>query len=131
MKKFFSIILLCFLIVLLHNNSFAQGECLTGGCASGSCTYNFPSGTLSTTSSSWTTVSTVNYGGDYQLYSVTSGKTYEWTLCTADGGSASYDSYLTLYNNSGLAILCRSDDYCGDDAKIMWTATFTGTVRIC
>jgi len=49
-----------------------------------------------------------------------------------DGGSASYDSELTLYNNSG-TILCYSDDASGFpyyDAKIRWAATFTGNVMV-
>ncbi|HRD54747.1 MAG TPA: hypothetical protein PKY96_19085, partial [Flavobacteriales bacterium] len=44
------------------------------------------------------------------------------------GGNATYDSQLTLYTDLD-AILCYSDDLCGDDAKIRWTATFTGFVK--
>ncbi|MFH0981933.1 MAG: matrixin family metalloprotease, partial [Planctomycetota bacterium] len=104
------------------------GECLSGGC--GNFVFNYPPGTHSTTSSSWTTVSTGTWAGDYAYYSVTSGSEYEWTLCSADGGVASYDSQLTLWNSGGTTKYCYSDDYCGDDAKIRWTATFSGTVRV-
>jgi hypothetical protein len=106
-----------------------SGECQTGyGCSNFN--GNYPTGTFSTTSTSWTTVSTCIYGGEYAYYSVTSGQTYEWSLCSADGGSASYDSQLTLWNQGGTTRYCYSDDYCGDDAKIAWTATFSGTVRV-
>ncbi|MFH0982842.1 MAG: hypothetical protein V2A79_15070, partial [Planctomycetota bacterium] len=106
-----------------------SGECRTDyGCSNFNS--NYPTGTFSTTSPNWTTVSTCIYGGEYAYYSVTSGKTYEWSLCSADGGNASYDSQLTLWNQGGTTPYCYSDDYCGDDAKIAWTATFSGTVRV-
>ena len=97
-------------------------ECLSGGCAGGS---RYPPGTFTTTSSSFTPVATDIWAGEYAQYNVTVGASYEWSLCSADGGNASYDSQLTLYNNLGFAI-CYSDDACGDDAKIGWTATYTG-----
>ncbi|MCA0235615.1 MAG: T9SS type A sorting domain-containing protein [Bacteroidetes bacterium] len=102
-------------------------ECRTGGCA---ITANqYPSATQSTSSSTFVTVSTAIYAGEWQRYSVTSGNSYEWSLCSTDGGSASYDSQLTLYQDNGTTTICYSDDVCGDDAKIGWTATFTGFVR--
>lgn len=107
--------------------AFGQaGQCLGGGCTFGGS--QFPGGVFSTTSSSWTTVSTLIYAGEWQEYSVIAGNTYEWSLCAADGGNAPYDAQLTLYNTSGTR-LCYSDDRCGDDPKIQWTATFTGNVR--
>jgi hypothetical protein len=89
----------------------------------------FPSGTQSTTSTSFVTVATNIYAGEWAVYNVTSGQVYEWSLCSADGGAASYDSQLTLRTTTNGA-LCYSDDICGDDAKIGWTATFTGQVRV-
>ncbi len=91
---------------------------------------NYPTGTF-TPNTSWQTASTVIYAGEYSLYNVTSGTVYEWSLCVADGGAASYDSQLTLFNNANLATgLAYSDDVCGDDAKINWTATFSGVARV-
>lgn len=122
-----------FLIVLISSLSFLWGkqlqaqECLIGGCTLS--TTQYPLTTQSTTSSSFVTVSTLIYAGEWQRYNVTSGTTYEWSLCAADGGSASYDSQLTLYQDDGTTILCYSDDNCGDDAKIQWTATYTGLAR--
>ncbi len=106
-----------------------DGECVTGsGCLN--FFQNYPSGTFSTGSSSWTTVARDIWAGDYAYYSVTSGEDYEWTLCSVDGANAPYDSQLTLWDQSGTTPYCYSDDFCGDDAKIRWTATLTGTVRV-
>ncbi len=107
-----------------------SGECQTGyGCSN--FVSNYPGGTFSTTSDAWTVVSTCIYGGEYAYYDVVSGSTYEWSLCAEDGGSASYDSQLTLWDQGGTTRYCYSDDYCaGADAKIMWTATFSGIVRV-
>jgi hypothetical protein len=100
---------------------------LSGPCAFGG--NQFPSATQSTSSTTFVTVATNIYAGEWQRYSVTTGNTYEWSLCSADGGSASYDSQLSLYNDSNTG-LCYSDDLCtGSDAKIQWTATYTGFAR--
>lgn len=119
--------LLALLIFQFFSLSTVAQECLTGGCSGGS---QYPSATQSSNSNSWSTVSTVIWAGDYAVYNVTSGSTYQWSLCTANGGSASYDAELTLLNSSGATKLCYSDDVCGDDPTIQWTATFTGTVRV-
>ncbi|MFH1121012.1 MAG: CARDB domain-containing protein [Bacteroidota bacterium] len=97
----------------------------TQGCNS---TVQYPSSTLSPTTS-WKTQNSI-YAGEYTVFSVTSGKTYTFSYCSADGASASYDSEMTLRNNSTNAYIAYSDDACGDDARIIWTATFTGTVKL-
>lgn len=107
--------------------TFSQGQCLGGGCTGG---YQYPSGTLSSNTNSWTTVSTNNWAGEFAVYNVTSGSQYEWSLLAADGGSVSYDAQLTLINNTSLAAICYSNDFSGNVPKIQWTATFTGTVRV-
>jgi len=128
MKKHIRILVGFFIAILLCNNSlFAQGQCLGGGCGGGG---QYPGGTQTTTLTTFVTVSATTWAGDYAVYNVTSGQTYEWTLCSGDGGAASYDSELTLLNSTGATVICYSDDYCGDDAKIIWTATSTTTVRV-
>ncbi|OFX25567.1 MAG: hypothetical protein A2033_06355 [Bacteroidetes bacterium GWA2_31_9] len=124
-KLYIFIVLFIFSIGL--NNTYSQGQCLVGTCTGGS---NYPSGTFSSNTSSWTTISSSIWAGEYAVYSVTSGSTYEWSLLVADGGIASYDAQLTLLNSNGLTILCFSDDYSALLPKIQWTATFTGTVRV-
>lgn len=103
-------------------------ECLTGGCTL--TTSQYPTTTQTTTSSVFTPIAIDMYAGEFAVCSVTSGVTYQWSLCAADGGETGYDSQLTLFHGTTNATLCYSDDFCGSDAKIGWTATFTGTVKI-
>ncbi len=70
--------------------------------------------------------------GDYFTVSVCAGATYTFT--TLDN-TVNYDTYLTLYNNTGGPALAFNDDFdpsgSGVDlSQIVWTAPFTGTVRI-
>lgn len=121
-------IALAFTLLSLVFTTDAQ-QCLTGGCNLTTATL-FPAATQNSFNV-FSVVSTTCWAGEYSLYNVVSGQTYEWSTCTADGGLASYDSELTLSNNTSPATtICYSDDACGDDAKIQWTATFTGVARI-
>ncbi len=101
-----------------------------------SCAYTgdlsqYPTGIFTPTSNVFTAAATNIYAGEHSRYNVTAGQTYEWSLCTADGGSATYDSQLSLFASTNTsAPLDYSDDFCGDDAKITWTATFTGIVYV-
>ena len=122
-----SVGLLMGLLFLSPNLSSAQGECLTGGCAFGGS--QFPSGTLTSTST-YSIVAANIYAGEYQLYNVVAGTTYDWSYCAADGGATTADLQLTLFNNATQTVLCYSDDFCGNAPKITWTATFTGVVRV-
>jgi len=64
MKKLFLIISLIFMTIISY------GQC-------SNCNNNYPSGTSTTTSNSFVTVSTCMYGGEYTNFSVTNGETYE------------------------------------------------------
>jgi hypothetical protein len=97
----------------------------TQGCNS---TSRYPSTTLSPTTN-WKTQNSI-YAGEYAVFSVVSGRVYNFSYCAADGASASYNSELTLRNFSTDAFIAYSNDACGDDANIIWTATFTGTVKL-
>jgi len=111
------------LVFVLILSLSGKAQCVFSG-------VQYPSGTITPTTT-WTTVSTAIYAGEYSAYNVIAGNIYEWSLCTADGGNASYDSQLSLFNsiNTGTA-LDYQDDVCGDDAKITWTATFTGVAYV-
>ncbi len=65
-------------------------------------------------------------GGRYLLINVTNSRTYTFATC----GSANYDTYMTLLNNSGGTLLAFNNDACGTQSSITWTATFTGQVRV-
>jgi hypothetical protein len=95
------------------------------GCNS---TSQYPSNTLSP-STNWKSQKSI-WAGEFTLFNVTSGRTYTFSYCSADGATASYNSEMTLRNNSTGAFIDYSDDACGDDAKIVWTATFTGKVKL-
>jgi hypothetical protein len=99
-------------------------NCVTG-CLG---TSQYPA-TIFTPTTSWQTASALIYAGEYSVHNVVSGEIYEWSLCTADGGSASYDSELTLTNGSN-TFIDYNDDFCSTQSKITWTATFTGVVRV-
>jgi hypothetical protein len=104
------------------------------GIVHGQCTFSnvqFPTTIFTPTSTTFQAASTIIYAGEYSVYNVTNGAVYEWSLCAADGGNATYDSQLTLFNASNTSTsIGYSDDFCGDDAKINWTANFSGQVYV-
>ncbi|MBA3899098.1 MAG: T9SS type A sorting domain-containing protein [Bacteroidetes bacterium] len=105
------------------------GECIPGGCAF--LNEQYPSGPpLTATPQTFSTITNWMWAGEFALCNVVLGANYEWSLCSTDGGSTSYNSELTLYDGTSNAIICYSNNYCGNDAKISWTATFTGTVKV-
>jgi hypothetical protein len=84
----------------------------------------------------WTSVGNINpgqtvtvtgtWGGEYNTFNCVNGATY--VISTCNGGT--WDSQLTLYNNTGGSALAFNDDFCGLQSQITWTATFNGTVRV-
>src|ERR1035437_911850 len=108
-------------------------QCLSSGFCS-NFTNQYPTTTFSTTSSTWTTVSAYMNAGNWTLFNVTSGNTYEWSYCEAYGGtSTAWDTQLTLINNSTNANICFSDNTCGTNGNapyISWVATYTGVVKL-
>jgi hypothetical protein len=95
------------------------------GCNS---TTQYPSTTLSATTN-WKSQKSI-WAGEYTAFNVTAGTTYVFSYCSTDGATASYNSEMTLRNKATDAFIAYSNDACGDDAKIQWTATFTGTVKV-
>lgn len=126
-SKTMALLLLFALLGLTHTTiSQTQPPCNFGGS-------QFPVTTFSNPSTSFTTVATNIYAGEYQLYSVVSGLTYEWSYCTSDGGNAAgEDLVMTLFNNTTGAVITYGDDECGSygPPKITWLSSFTGTVRV-
>ena len=68
--------------------------------------------------------------GEFVTFNVTNGTQYHFSLCPEHGGSASYDSELTLRRADNNVALAYSNDACGNDARISWTANFTGLVKL-
>ena len=110
---------------IVISDNVAYSQCAFGG-------VQYPSTTFSNPGATYVTVSTCIYGGEYQLYNVVAGTTYDWSYCTGDGAANAVgeDLQLTLFNNGTGAVLAYADDVCGVAPKITWTATFTGTVRV-
>lgn len=114
--------------IFVSKATFGQaGNCAGGGCTMAGSSYG---SAQTTTSSTFVSSLASTWGGEYNTYNVTSGNTYEWSLCSADGAvNPTGDMELTLKNTSN-TILCYSDDVCGSSPKILWVATFTGQVRV-
>ncbi len=124
---------ICYMIKYFTLNLVAVLCALTSISATAQCptsTTQLPSATL-TANTNWQIADTNLVGGSYSLYNVTAGMVYEWSMCVTDGAVSNFDSELTLYNNADLSTaLLYGDDECGSDAKITYTAGFTGVVRI-
>lgn len=91
------------------------------------CTGGISAGTLTPTVAYQTqTVS----NGQYYTINVSCGSTYNFTFCS-NGGSASWDTQLTILNSTGTYVgYGYSDDACGLQSNVSYTSTFTGTIRI-
>ena len=79
----------------------------------------------------WKKSSNTNAGNNITFY-VTEGATYTWSLCPTDGGSANFDSELTLFKFDNDSLLAYNDDGCGiyGNSKLIWTSPFTGKVKL-
>lgn len=64
-------------------------------------------------------------GGQYALVNVVAGNVYTFSTC-----GATFDTQITLYNNTGGGALGYNDDGCGLQSTVTWTATFTGQLRV-
>ncbi len=65
------------------------------------------------------------WGGEYVTVTVCQGASYTFQTC-----GSTWDTAITLYNNSGGAALATNDDGCGLQSSITWTASFSGVVRV-
>ncbi|MCD6019467.1 MAG: hypothetical protein K0S53_2588 [Bacteroidetes bacterium] len=56
---------------------------------------------------------------------------YDFSFCSADGSNATYDTQITILDNSGSAVSGGySDDYCSTQSHVTWTPTLAGTYRV-
>jgi GH25 family lysozyme M1 (1,4-beta-N-acetylmuramidase) len=122
------------LLVFWTTISNAQ-TCASGGCtAAATQTSQYPTTTFASSSSAWNTVSAYMNAGNWTLFNITSGQTYEWTYCANFGGSQGWDAELTLFNNASNSVLCYANNSglsgCTSSPYISWTATFTGVVKL-
>lgn len=70
--------------------------------------------------------------GNYYTFTVPSGciPTYVFSFCSADGGSAAFDSQITILDNTGAYAGGYNDDNCGLQSYVSWTPTVSGTYRV-
>lgn len=56
---------------------------------------------------------------------------YDFSFCSADGSNASFDTQITILDNTGAAVSGGySDDYCSTQSHVIWTPTLAGTYRV-
>ncbi|MBK7269327.1 MAG: T9SS type A sorting domain-containing protein [Flavobacteriales bacterium] len=63
--------------------------------------------------------------GQYALVNVTNGNIYNFNTC-----AATFDTQITLFNNAGGGALANNDDFCGAQSQVVWTANYTGQLRV-
>jgi hypothetical protein len=57
--------------------------------------------------------------------------TYDFSFCSADGGNASFDTQITILDNTGVAVSGGyDDDFCSPRSHVTWTPTLAGTYRV-
>ncbi len=67
--------------------------------------------------------------GNYFSVSVSCGNTYNFNFCN-NGGSAGWDTQITLLATDGTTELAYNDDACGLQSNVTWYANFTGTIYV-
>lgn len=107
-------------VLLLFVAGFLQGN-VQAQCSGGTL-----SGTIAPTVA-WQTIGCVT-GGQYYNFTGIAGNVYTFTFCN-NGGSASWDTQLTVLSNFGGA-LAYNDDACGVSSEVSWTCPANGTYRI-
>ena len=56
---------------------------------------------------------------------------YDFSFCSSDGSNASFDTQITILDNSGTAVSGGySDDYCSSQSHVIWPPTLAGTYRV-
>jgi len=127
MKQFYSLQKrfsrhLCLLIALAvcKNSFYAQ------------CTGGTNGGALSPVPTTAYQTMAVAAGTRYYTFVVAAGcmPTYDFSFCAADGGSASFDSQITILDNSGAYAGGYNDDFCGLQSHVTWTPSGAGTYRV-
>jgi hypothetical protein len=116
MKKLLQSFILTGLFILFNQTSFAQ-------CSGGVLYLNI------TPTQNWQT-NTLGYGGEYYTFTATAGTTYEFSYCSADGGTSTYDTEITIINNTTLLPVSYNDDFCGLQSRVTYTATTSGVFRV-
>jgi len=93
------------------------------------CSGGTSQGTITTTAA-WQIQNNAD-GGKYYSFNATAGYLYEFSYCAANGGGAStFDTQITILDNTGAYAGAYSDDYCGVQSYVSWIAPATATYRV-
>ncbi len=113
-----SVFLFSFLLAL---PSFVFGQC-SGGTAAGALS--------PVPSSAYQTMNVTS--GNYYTFVVPAGclPTYDFSYCAANGSNASFDTQITILDNTGAYTGGYNDDFCGLQSHVTWTPTAAGTYRV-
>lgn len=119
MRAYFKFILILFIFFRLTDTMLAQ---CTGGVSVGSIA----------PTTTWQTATTTNIGGGtYKTFTAVAGNTYYFSFCSADGGSSTYDTQISINNNLGATVAGGyNDDFCGVQSYVAWTCVTAGTYRV-
>lgn len=87
-------------------------------------------GALAAPTTSYQTMSVTT--PNYYTFTVAAGcyPSYDFSFCAADGGSASFDSQITILDNTGAYAGGYNDDFCGLQSHLTWTPVAAGTYRV-
>jgi hypothetical protein len=113
-----------YLIILVVSFFFAEKS-------NGQCTNGNLGGSIVPTAT-WQSTNTTGINGKrYWTFTATAGFTYYFSFCTADGGSSTYDTQITILDNSGAAVAGGyNDDFCGSQSYVAWTCVTAGSYRV-
>lgn len=124
--------LLLFCAFLLALPSLALADKGTSGTRSHCNTPTVPSDGTLTPDPGWETIAGSTVGdasGEYVYdFCVIQGATYTFSFCQ-EGGSATYDTGLSIWN-LGLTLELCNDDFCGLQSELSWVAPADGTYLI-
>ncbi len=67
--------------------------------------------------------------GNYFSVNVACGNTYNFNFCN-NGGSAGWDTQITILATDGTTELAYNDDACGLQSDVTWYSNFTGTIYV-
>jgi hypothetical protein len=68
--------------------------------------------------------------GQYYTFNAVSGGQYYFSFCGADGGSATWDTQITILDNTGAYAGGYNDDFCGLQSYVTWTAPTSAVYRV-
>ncbi len=100
--------------------SFIHGQCSFGGA-------QVSAGTLTPTAA-YQTVSGVS-NGQYFTINAVCGSVYNFTFCS-NGGTAGWDTQITVLASNGTTSLAYNDDNCGLQSNVSYTAASSGTIYV-